>query len=137
MEQVTVTRTYDASPDTVAEAMADRTAFMEAAAFDRVELDGEHMTIENRVGLFDIELVLEIVDADCEFAYEQREGVFDSMRTEYHLEAHDGATTVRASTEYEAVDLAVVGPLLDSTVIERQRKKELNAQFDWLAEQLE
>lgn len=136
MEQVTVTRTFDAPPGTVAEAMADRTAFMRAAEFDSVSRDGDVMTIENRVGLFDIELVLELVDSDAEFAYEQREGVFESMATEYHLEAEDGETTVSATTEYEALDLAVVGQLLDSTVVQRQRKRELDAQFDWLAEQV-
>lgn len=136
MEQVTVTRTYEGAPDAVAEAMADRTAFMRAAEFDRVSRDGDYITIENRVGLFDIELVLEIVETDAAFAYEQREGVFDSMRTEYHIEGRDGETTVTATTEYEALDLAVVGPLLDSTVIGRQRRTELNAQFDWLAKQL-
>ena len=59
-----------------------------------------------------------------------------NLRTEYHVTADADGTTVKAATEHEAIDLAVLGPLLDSTVIERQRKKELNAQFDWLDEQL-
>jgi carbon monoxide dehydrogenase subunit G len=135
MEQVTVTRTIDADPDAVRTAIADVEAFMEAAGFDAVELDGDELRLENRVGLFDIELVLGLVEADAELAYEQREGIFESMRTEYQVEGEDGRTTVTATTEHEALDLAIVGPMLDSTVIERQRRKELNAQFDWLAEE--
>lgn len=137
MERVTVTRTIDADPDAVRAAMADVEAFMRGAGFDAVERDGDELRLANRVGLFDIELVLELVDADAELAYEQREGIFESMRTAYRVEGEGGATTITATTEHEAVDLAVVGPVLDSTVIERQRRKELNAQFDWLAERVE
>lgn len=136
MAQVEVTRTYAHAPKEIESVMADRTAFMRGAGFDRVARDGDSLTVENRVGLFDIELVLEIVDGDAEFVYEQRDGVFESMRTEYHVDGHDGETTVSATTEYEALDLAVFGQVLDETVVERQRTKELNAQFDWLAEQL-
>ncbi|WP_251133223.1 hypothetical protein [Halorubrum sp. 2020YC2] len=31
-----------------------------------------------------------------------------------------------------ALDVAVIGDFLDATVIERQRRAELSAQFDWL-----
>jgi len=137
MEEVTVTRTFDADPDAVREAMSDVEAFMQSAGFDAVERDDRELRLENRVGLFEIELVLGLVDADVELAYEQREGIFESMRTEYRVESEDGTTSVTATTEHEAVDLAVVGPVLDSTVIERQRRKELTAQFDWLAEEVE
>lgn len=136
MAQVEVTRTYGASPEEIESVLVDRTAFLRAAGFDRVERDGEYISIENRVGLFEIELLLEIVDGDAAFAYEQRDGIFESMRTEYHLDGDGGETTVSATTEYEALDLAVVGQVLDKTVVERQRTRELNAQFDWLAEQL-
>jgi hypothetical protein len=40
---------------------------------------------------------------------------------------------VRATTEFE-LGVTVIGDALDSTVIERQRRKELTAQFDWLEE---
>jgi hypothetical protein len=137
MERVSVTRTFDATPETVRETMADLEAFMLGAGFDDVTVEGDTITINNRVGLFDIELVLEIVDDDAALVYEQRDGVFESMRTEYRLDADGGGTTVTATTEYTALDLAVVGQLLDATVVDRQRRKELDAQFDWLADRVE
>lgn len=137
MERVSVSRSYDADPETVRAAMADLEAFMLGAGFDDVTVTEDTITINNRVGLFDIELVLDIVDDEAALAYEQREGVFESMRTEYHVEAVGEGTTVTATTEYAALDLAVVGQLLDSTVVDRQRRKELEAQFDWLAERVE
>lgn len=136
MHQVTVSRTVDADLETVRTAMDDVVRFMRAAEFDEVSLDGDRLTIGNTVGLFDIELVLELVESDAELAYEQREGIFESMRTEYHLEPAVEGTTITATTEHEAIDLAVVGPVLDSTLIDRQRRKELTAQFDWLAEEV-
>lgn len=137
MHTVSVSRTFDAEPEAVRAAMDDVAAFMRGAEFDEVTRDGDRMTISNHVGLFDIELVLELVDSDADLAYEQREGIFEAMRTEYHVEDDTDGTTVTATTEHEALDLAVLGPVLDSTVIERQRKTELRAQFDWLADQLE
>jgi hypothetical protein len=137
MERVSVSRTFDAGPEAVRDAMGDLEAFMLGAGFDDVTVEGDTITIENRVGLFDIELVLDVVDDGTALAYEQRDGVFESMRTEYHVEETNGGTTVTATTEYAALDLAVVGQLLDSTVVDRQRRKELNAQFDWLADRLQ
>jgi hypothetical protein len=136
MHKVSVERTFDAEPAAVRTAMDDVAAFMRGAGFDEVTLEGDRLTIGNQVGLFDIELVLELVDGDATLAYEQREGIFESMRTEYHVRGDAEGTAVTATTEHEAIDLAVLGPVLDSTVIERQRKKELRAQFDWLAEQV-
>jgi Mg-chelatase subunit ChlI len=138
MERVTVSRHFETDPGTVRAAIADTAAFMRGAGFDAVDYDGDRLRIENRVGLFDIDLELRVVsDEDAALAYEQHEGVFDSMRTEYHVEAVAGGTTVTATTVYEMLDLAVVGKLLDASVVRRQRRKELNAQFDWLAERLE
>jgi hypothetical protein len=136
MHSVSVSRTFDTDPEAVRAAMDDVAAFMRAAEFDEVSIEGDRLLIENRVGLFDIELVLELLDGDADLAYEQREGIFEAMRTEYRVEATGDGTAVTATTEHEAIDLAVLGPMLDSTVIERQRKKELHAQFDWLAEQV-
>lgn len=142
MERVTVTRSFDAPPDDVREAMADVEAFMESSGFDGVERDGDALRLQNRVGLMQIELELEILDDDADLAYEQREGIFESMRTEYRVEGSDeqaggdgdpGETTVTATTEFEALDLAVIGNVLDTTVIRRQRRKEIESQFDWLA----
>lgn len=68
--------------------------------------------------------------------YEQRQGIFESMMTEYTVEAVEGGTEVTAVTEYSALDLPVLGEMIDSTVILRQRSKELNNQFDWLVDQV-
>jgi hypothetical protein len=55
------------------------------------------------------------------------------MGTTYAVRPTDGGTEIEATTEFE-LDVAVVGDLLDSTVIKRQRRKELTAQFEWLEE---
>jgi hypothetical protein len=57
------------------------------------------------------------------------------MMTGYTVEAVDGGTEVTAVTEYSALDLPVRGGMIDSTVISRQRTKELGKQFGWLVEQ--
>ena len=44
----------------------------------------------------------------------------------------DEGTEVTATTTFE-LGVPLVGDALDSTVIERQRRSELAAQFDWLA----
>jgi len=132
MNAVSLRRHVDASPDRVREHVRDVVPFMEAAGFDTVELDGDELRIENRVGILGIELTLELVnEEDATLVYEQRDGVFESMRTTYHVTPDDGGSEVVAETEF-ALDVAVVGDFLDTTVIERQRKKELSAQFDYL-----
>lgn len=57
------------------------------------------------------------------------------METRYELAERDGGTGITATTTF-AVDVALVGELLDATVIKRQRKKELTAQFDYLEAQV-
>ena len=125
MESVSVTRTFDADPETVRDAMADVQPFMAAAGFDATRVDGDDMTIVNGFGLAAIELDLTIVDRDdVELAYEQDEGIFEEMWTTYEVEAEDAGTRVTATTEF-ALDVAVVGAVLDATVIKRQRRREL------------
>lgn len=137
MERISISRHFDADPQTVRDLIDETEAFMLGAGFDEVRYDDGDLHIGNRVGLFEIELELDVVpDDEAALAYEQREGVFESMRTEYHVAAEDGGTTVTAVTDYEMLDLAVVGSLLDASVVRRQRRKELEAQFDWLAEQV-
>jgi len=132
MESVSVTRTFDADPETVRDAMADVQQFMAAAGFDETRVDGDDMTIVNGFGLAAIELDLTIVDREgTELAYEQDEGIFEEMWTTYEVEADDGGTRVTATTEFQ-LDVAVVGAVLDATVIKRQRRRELAKQFDWL-----
>lgn len=133
MESVSVSRRFDAGPDRVREAMADLEAFMRGAGFTDVTVDGDDLHIENRVGLATVELDLRVCDRPgAALAYEQREGVFERMETVYTVEAVDGGTEVTATTEFE-LDVALVGAVLDATVVARQRRHELETQFDWLA----
>ena len=98
--------------------------------------DGDRLTITNGVGIATIELDLELIEAPgAALAYRQRDGIFEEMVTRYTLEPTDGGTEVTAETEF-AVDVALVGKLLDATVIERQRRRELEQQFDWLEREL-
>lgn len=131
METVSVSRTFDSSPDPIREAMHDLKPFMEAAGFDTVTVDGDRFTIENNVGLLTISLDLEVVDTDAALAYEQVDGIFKSMDTRYEISEEGNTTTVTATTTF-ALDASLVGPILDSTIISRQRKKELTKQFDYL-----
>jgi len=132
MNSVTVSRRIGAAPGAVRAAMNDVRAFMRAGGFDEVAVDGDRIELTNGVGIATIELTLAVVDApDAGFAYEQREGIFESMRTTYAVEPRDGGAEVTATTEF-AVDVALVADLMDATVIERQRRRELEAQFDWL-----
>lgn len=142
MHSVTVTRTIEADPEAIAEAMADVEPFMAAAGFDEVAVDGDRIEVTNAVGIATIELTLERVDPDAleephddaVFAYEQREGIFEEMVTSYSLSPGPDGTEVEATTTF-ALAVAVVGDLLDATVIDRQRRRELEAQFDWLADE--
>jgi len=55
------------------------------------------------------------------------------MRTAYTVTSDPNGSEVVATTEF-ALDVAIIGDVLDSTVIKRQRRTELTAQFDWLEE---
>ncbi|MFB6184143.1 MAG: SRPBCC family protein [Haloarculaceae archaeon] len=132
MQTVSVTRTIDADRDAVEAAMLDVEPFMEAAGFDAVRLDGDALHIENGVGLATIELDLTIVDREgAVLAYVQDDGIFREMETRYTVADTADGVEVEATTTF-AVDIDLVGMLLDATVIKRQRRKELTAQFDYL-----
>jgi hypothetical protein len=137
MQSITVSRRVAASPDRVREAMADLEAFMLGAEFTDVTVEGEEIHLENQVGLATVTLDLRIVDVpETDLAYEQADGFFETMTTEYVLEAVDGGTEITATTDF-ALDLALVGQILDATVIKRQRRSELESQFDWLESEVE
>ncbi|WP_123535131.1 SRPBCC family protein [Halosimplex salinum] len=136
MQTVTVSRRLDASPERVREAMEDLEEFMLAAGFTDVSVDGADMHLENQVGLATVTLDLRVVDSEADLAYEQADGFFEVMDTEYWVEAVDGGSEITATTDF-ALDVALVGQILDATVIKRQRRHELEQQFDWLAEELE
>lgn len=130
-------RELPAAPEDVVPLIEDTQSFMSAAGFDAVRVDGDTIRIQNRVGLFDVELIVDVVEDDeAVLAYEQVEGIFEDMDTVYSLEATDEGSTISATTTFEAVDLPIVGQVLDATVVKRQRSSELNAQFDWLADEL-
>jgi len=132
MDSVTVSRTIAAPRPAIRDAVTDLEPFMLAAGFDEVDVDGDEMRVTNRVGIATIELTLERVDdPDGILAYEQREGIFESMRTVYRLHDEGDGTRIDATTDF-ALDVALVGEMLDATVIKHQRRKELDAQFDHL-----
>ena len=65
-------------------------------------------------GRFGRPVTLRVVDSEADLAYEQTDGFFETMTTGF------------------ALDVALVGQVLDATVIKRQRRSELESQFDWL-----
>lgn len=136
MQSVTVSRRVDAPPERVLAAMDDLEAFMLAAGFTEVAVDGDDMHLENQVGLATVTLDLRLVETDADLAYEQTDGFFETMDTEYYVESVGaGSSEVLATTDFE-LDLALVGQILDATVIKRQRRHELEAQFDWLEDEV-
>jgi hypothetical protein len=106
VQTVTETRRVAAEPDRVRELMGDVEAFMAASGFDGVSLEDDTLTLQNTVGLFEIELVLDVLEEpDAELVYEQREGIFDSMRTEYTLESvADGDERFREAARRELAE---------------------------------
>jgi len=137
MQSISVSRRVDASPDRVREAMADLEAFMLGAGFTDVTVEDDEIHLENQVGLATVTLDLRVVERPgTELAYEQADGFFERMDTEYTLEAVDGGAEITATTEF-ALDVALVGQILDATVIKRQRRHELVSQFDWLEAEVE
>ena len=137
MNEVTLSRRIEAPPETVRDAVEDVEPFVRSSGFDEVEVAGETARVANDVGVASTELTLELVDdPDATLAYEQREGVFEEMRTEYAVAPSVEGCEVTATTAF-ALDVALLGDLLDATLIKRQRRRELSAQFDWLEDRCE
>jgi hypothetical protein len=133
MATVTVSRTMPVPESTLRDAITDVGPFMRAAGFDEVVVDGDEIRLTNRVGIAELQLTLGVIDRpDAVLAYEQRDGMFESMVTVYRLDDAGGdGVRVEAETEF-ALDVSLVGDLLDATVVSRQRRRELDAQFDYL-----
>jgi hypothetical protein len=133
MATVTVSRTMSVPESTLRDAILDVGPFMRAAGFDEVVVEGDEIRLTNRLGIAELQLTLGVIDrADAVLAYEQRDGMFESMETVYRLDdAGEDDVRVEAGTEF-ALDVSLVGELLDSTVVSRQRRRELDAQFDYL-----
>lgn len=134
METVSLSRSIEAPESAVRDLVTDVGPFMESAGFDDVVVDGDTVTITNHVGLLTIELELRVIETDHVLAYEQIEGVFDEMVTRYTLAETPAGVEIEATTEY-ALDVDLVGSILDSTIIARQRKRELSSQFDALQDE--
>ena len=150
MNTVSVSRTVDVSPAVAADRLSDLDALMDAAGFDEVHVDGDRVRVVNHVSLATMELTVSVIESDAELAYEQVDGIFDEMVTRYEIEGNDagdedsvedgvasdgggaGGTTVTATTEF-AVGTGPLGDLLDTTIIARQRRRELTAQLAYLA----
>lgn len=136
MQTVTVARKFETSPTCLRKVIRDVEPFMLAAGFDHVSVDGTRIVVANRVGIMEIELTLRIVDdADAALVYEQVDGMFESMRTRYVVTEAGTGSEATAVTEF-ALDIDVIGEFLDATVIRRQRRRELDAQFDYLEEEV-
>ncbi|WP_121823446.1 SRPBCC family protein [Halostella salina] len=135
METVTVSGTVDGPPAVLEDRLYDFDALMQSAGFDEVHVDDDRIRVVNAVGLATLELTVEVVDSDAALAYEQVDGMFDEMMTRYELEPDDTAdderTAVTITTEF-ALGTALVGDLLDATVITRQRRSELEGQLAYL-----
>lgn len=132
-----MSRRVAAPPERVREAIRDVEAFMEGAGFTEVSVSGDEVHLENAVGLATVELDVRVVDRpDAALACELVEGFFETLTTVYRVEAVDGESEVTATTEFE-LDLALVGEILDGTVVKRQRRRELESQLDWLADRFD
>lgn len=137
METVTVTQRIDAPAAAIRNAMADTGPFMRAAGFDDVYIEDEYIEVSNTVGIATIELTLEILnDIDADFGYRQESGIFNDMRTTYTVIPCDNGNEVSAATDFE-LQMPLGGDILDSTIIKRQRRKELGSQIDWLRDHAE
>ncbi|CCQ33355.1 Polyketide cyclase / dehydrase [Halorhabdus tiamatea SARL4B] len=130
MEEVTVSRDVAAEPGAIRAGFEDVAAFMRAAGFDEVDIEGDRMAVSRAIGLAELSLTLEAVETDAEFACEQVEGMFEEMRTTYRFEGGEDGTTVTAQTEFELG--GVVGAVLDATLIKRKRTQELEDQLAYL-----
>lgn len=131
MQTVSVSRTLAADADAVRDAVADVERFMRAGGFSEAWVEGDEIFLRQNLGLARIELDLVVADDPAaELAYEQRDGIFDQMRTRYVVEPVESGTRVTATTDFELG--GVVGSVLDATVVKRKRRSELNAQLDYL-----
>ena len=131
MPTVSVSRDLPARAEAVEALLADREAFMRAGGFAETTVEGDRIHLRQHLGFGRIELDLEVVDdPDAALAYEQRDGVFESMRTTYVVEPDGDGSTITATTEFALG--GVVGTVLDHTIVKRRRRQELNAQFDFL-----
>ena len=137
MTRVTNSRQLDGSPSIVREVIVDDlAAFLAAGGYDSVEVDGDRIELANQIGFATLELTLQLdPDADAILAFEAVSGIFDRMRTEYTVTETDSGSEITAWTDFTLG--GVIGSALDETLITRQRNREFDQQFDYLAAELE
>ncbi|MFB6109709.1 MAG: hypothetical protein ABEJ60_02390 [Halodesulfurarchaeum sp.] len=136
MATVTASRGYETPPEAVRSAvLADIYEFIAASGFDSVTVEGDRYTVSRRIGVATLELTLERVETDQLLEFDQVDGIFDTMWTEYRLEGTTSGCELLARTEFELG--GVLGPVLDNTMIRRQRRNEFTGQFEYVAEAVE
>ncbi|MFB6085842.1 MAG: SRPBCC family protein [Halodesulfurarchaeum sp.] len=129
MESVTVKRPFTAPKSAVREViLGDISAFVRASGFDRVHVEGGSYSVSRDIGFATFELTLDRVESESLLAFEQTEGIFDRMWTEYRLERTEQGCEAIATTEFTLG--GVLAPVLDGTMIKSQRKREFELQFD-------
>lgn len=137
MGSVSVSQWFDAPPAAVEAVLADDEPLLRAAGFDEVDVDGTTVEVSTRIGLAELSLTLQRVEPDdAVVAYEQREGFFEEMRTAYAVRPTDGGSRVTATTTFE-LPVPLVGDVLDATVVERKRRRELDAQLGYIQQRLD
>jgi hypothetical protein len=136
METVTVKRSFNASERAVRDCIfEDVPAFIRASGFDRVTVEDESYTVARDIGIATFELTLDRVRSDELLEFEQVEGIFDRMWTEYRLEPTPDGCALIATTDFTLG--GVLAPVLDGTMIKTQRKREFELQFDYVASQID
>lgn len=136
METVTVKRAFEA-PETLVHdiILEDIPAFIRASGFDSVTVDGESYTVSRDIGFATFELTLERIESEQLLEFEQVDGLFDRMWTEYRLDPTSEGCEVLARTEFTLG--GVLAPVLDGTMIKTQRNREFELQFDYVESQID
>lgn len=131
MTEVTLSRDLPVPPEVVEECITgDLLAFVEASGFDEVTATADAFVVTRHIGMATLELTLAVRESDALCYLEQTEGIFDEMWTEYTVEPTEEGSRITATTGFTLG--GVLGPILDGTMISMQRKKEFEAQFDYL-----
>lgn len=123
MEAVSVSRAFDVPPTRVREALHDVEAVFEAAGFD-VSRDGDDLHLSKRVAVKRVELHVRLVDDDAALAYEQVEGIFEAMRTQYVVDETVDGCSVTVETEFEPPSSGF-GTFVNGALVKRMRRTEL------------
>lgn len=133
METATVERTYDVPPGELEAAVADVEGFYDAAGFD-VDRDGDRLELGKRLAVARFELDVRLLEGDdAALAYEQVDGPFAEMRTRYLVEPAGDESRLRIETSFEP-PASGFGSFVNGALVERQRRTELDAVADLLAE---